>query len=275
MRRAYLEFLNRPASSSSTTRGIDTLPNLLRDSLIITAIFSIFSVLVTPIISRTCSATFKSLSGRKKKELPSYVLCLLHHIVAVPFAWICVYNDMNLDSEDLLTIDYAPITAVIAPWCIAYLVTDTVFFAIPEALIGKFEFIIHHVLTLTLVVSSLFAPGAIMRFIPHLLISDTTNLLFNTAWLIRLSGGKKSRILLCLEVSFLLSFFLIRVINMPCMFWALGAHADGLGYVKYVLIPIALMQWYWFYKIVLITTVKLFEKSPVIGEISSVDRKKV
>lgn len=272
--RAYWQFLNRPASSSSITRGIEALPNLLRDTIVITIIFSIIFLLVNPFISKAFPAVFKSLPGRKKTELPSYVLCLVHHIVAVPFAWITIYRDFNLTAEAMATIDYAPITGVIAPWCISYLVADTVFFAIPEAFTGKFEYIIHHVLTLSLVVSSLFAPGPIMRFIPHLLISDTTNLLFNTAWLVRLFGEKKSFILQFLEVSFLLSFFLLRAVNMPCMFWALGAQADGLGYAKYVLVPIALMQWYWFHKILRITVAKIFDKAPVSNEKSGVEETK-
>lgn len=272
--RAYWQFLNRPASSSSITRGIEALPNLLRDTIMITIIFSIVFLQVTTIISKAFPGVFKSLPGRKKTELPSYVLCLVHHIVAVPFAWITIYKDFNLTAEAMTTIDYAPITGVIAPWCISYLVTDTVFFAIPDAFTGKFEYIIHHLLTLSLVVSSLFAPGPIMRFIPHLLISDTTNLLFNTAWLVRLFGEKKSSILQFLEVSFLLSFFLLRAVNMPCMFWALGVQADGLGYAKYVLVPIALMQWYWFHKILRITAVKFFDKAPVSTEKSGVEETK-
>lgn len=253
---AYWTFLSRPPPLSIATTGIDVLPNLLRDTAIITVIFSIIFVLITPMASAISSETVLALPRRKKQELPSYALCLVHHFVAVPFAWSNIITDFNLSSDAAQLIDYAPLTAIIAPWCIAYLITDTIFFAIPEALVGKFEYITHHFLTLFLVTSSLFGPGSILRFIPHLLISDTTNIFFNTAWLIRLFGGKGSILLTVLEISFAVSFLLIRVIHMPSMFYALGSQIEGLGFARYALVPIVFMQWFWFYKIVRIIVLR-------------------
>jgi TLC domain len=267
---SYWNFLNRPAPSSSVTTGIEALPNVVRDTVLLTAFFSALFVAITPIVSVILKDRFSALPRRKKHELPSYILCLVHHVVAVPVAWSHIYNDFNLTSEAVQIIDYAPITATIAPWCMAYLIADMMFFAIPEALVGKFEYILHHVLTLFLVISSLFAPGSILRFIPHLLISDTTNIFFNSAWLIRLLGGKGSILLSSLEISFALSFFFIRVINMPSMFWVLGSQYEGLGIAKYCLAPIAAMQWYWFYKIVRIIIIRF-----VKGDTSLEGRKKI
>ena len=258
----YWAFLNRPPSSSSTTTGIDVLPNLTRDVVVLILIFSVIYVIINPIISNLLSTKYSALSERKKEELPSYILCLVHHFVAVPVAWLNIYADYNLTSEAAQSIDYAPITAVIAPWCIAYLMTDTIFYAIPEARLGKFEYIVHHFLTLFLVTSSLFGPGSILRFIPHLLISDTTNIFFNVAWLIRLFGGQGSIFLTFLEISFAVSFFFIRGINMSSMFWALGSQATGLGLARYALAPIALLQWYWFYKIMRIIFLRLTSSEP-------------
>jgi TLC domain len=247
---SYWLFLNRPSSVLSSNTGFDSLPYFLRDTAFFTALFSSIFLLVNPLLSFFFLRKFNDFPHRKKKELPSYVLCLVHHIVAVPFAWRNIINDLSLGNEAAAMVDYAPITAIIAPWCVAYLVADTMFFAVPEALAGKFEYIIHHLLTLFLVTSSLCASGSILRFIPHLLISDTTNIFFNTAWLIRLFGGRRSFVLICLEISFAISFLLIRAINMPCMFWALGSQAKGLGVARYVLVPIAFLQWYWLFKIV-------------------------
>lgn len=268
----YWSFLNRPASLSSTTTGIEVLPNLLRDTAFLTSVFSLIYVIITPVASNLLSKKYTALPKRKKDELPSYVLCLIHHIVAVPVAWSNVYADFNLTNEAAQNIDYAPLTAIIAPWCIAYLITDTMFFALPEAFVGKFEYITHHILTLILVISSLFGPGSTLRFIPHLLISDTTNIFFNTAWLIRAMGGQGFFFLNFLEISFAVSFFFVRVINMSAMFWALGKQATGLGLARYVLAPIALMQWFWFYKIVRIMYFRLVSHEPS-NAIGSVRRK--
>ena len=246
----YWTFLNRPAPLSSNTTGFEALPNLWRDVLIFSLFFSAIFMIVKSFTSRVLIHKFQKINERKRSELPSYVLCLIHHMVAVPFAWQNIYHDFNLSSDEVKSIDYAPITSIIAPWCIAYLIVDTIFYAIPEAINWKFEYILHHSLTLFLVVSSLLAPGSILRFIPHLLISDTTNIFFNFAWLLRLFGGGGTYLLVFLELSFAASFLLIRAINMPCMFWALGSQAEGLGYARFALVPIALMQWYWLCKII-------------------------
>ena len=210
---SYRNFLNRPAPPSSITTGIQALPNVVRDTLLLIAFFSVIYVIITPIASAILKDKFSALPRRKKHELPSYILCLIHHFVAVPVAWYHIYNDFNLTGEAALTIDYAPITATIAPWCIAYIVTTMMFFAVSEALVGKVEYTIHHFLTLFLVVSSLFAPGSILRFIPHLLISDTTNTFLNTVWLISLLGGKGCLLQQSLEMMFVLSCVFTRVID--------------------------------------------------------------
>jgi hypothetical protein len=260
---SYWAFLNRPSSPSSTTRGIEALPNLFRDTVFLVIIFSITFSLITPIVSRISSEKYLALTKRKKHELPSYVLCLIHHIVAVPFAWSSLYVDFNLSSEAAQNIDYAPITAVIAPWCIAYLISDTLLFALPEAFEGKFDYVTHHFLTLFLVLSSLVGPGSILRFIPLFLISDTTNLYFNTAWLMRLFGWKDSTAVMILEICFSVSFLFVRVINMPMVFWAVGSQPQiqELGFARFALAPIALLQWYWFYLIVKIMFRRLTKDS--------------
>ena len=188
----YWEFLSRPSSPNSTTRGIDVLPFFTRDVLVLTAFFSSIYLLTNLLLTTLWPTWHRSLERRKRSELPSYVLCLAHHFVAVPTAWYRVTMDWYTSPADVLGIDYAPLTATIAPWCIAYLITDTIFYALPEVMRGKFDYITHHVLVLSLVMSSLYGPGSLLRYIPLLLISDTTNIFFNLAWLLRLVGMRGS-----------------------------------------------------------------------------------
>jgi hypothetical protein len=255
----YWSFMNRTPTSSSTT-GIEVLPNLLRDTVFYSVLFSLVFSIITPIMSAVFSKSYVSLPERKKQEVPSYIVCLLHHFVAVPFAWQRVYSDFNLLNEAVQTIDYAVLNAVIAPWCIAYLITDSLFFAIPEATHGKFSYIIHHFLVITLVISSLYGPGSILRYIPHLLISDTTNIFFNTAWLLRLTGRKDSLTVTFLEICFTISFFFVRTMHMPILFWVISSQSEILGFMKFCFVPIVLLQWYWFYKIARIIIMKILKR---------------
>lgn len=241
----YWEFLRRPSPSSSSTRGIEVLPKFYRDTLFLTLFFSAVFILTKFVAISKWSTWYKSLPRRKQLEFPSYVLCLVHHFVAVPTAWYRVTSDFIQTENDLLTVDYAPLTATITPWCVAYLVADGLFYAIPEALRGKFDMLAHHILVLVLVLSSMYGPGSILRFIPHLLISDTTNIFFNIAWLLRLVGWKGSTVVTVCEILFAVSFLFVRVVNMPLMFLALSQlkEASGLGPARFVLLPVAVLQW--------------------------------
>ena len=67
------------------------------------------------------------------------------------------------------------------------------------------------------------APVSYLRLVPHFLISETTNIFFNTAWVLRAAGWKGNPIVLCFEYLFALSFFPIRIINLTLVIWSLQA----------------------------------------------------
>jgi hypothetical protein len=257
--RIYWEYLSRPPPPQPAPTGFDVMPNFYRDTAIWVSIFSLLFLLV-PYISRSLfPAWYANLDKRKRKEYPSYAVCLYHHACLVPRAWLHIYHDLLISTAQSHAINYAAKEAVLAPFCIAYLVSDTLFFALAEALHGKFEFVIHHVMTIYLVASSVSAPGEITRYIPHLLICDTSNLFFNTAWLLRLYGYRDTAIVRALEYLFVIAYFIARVINLPLMFYALSLqpHFASLGYARFTLLPIVIFQFYWFHKIILIMISKI------------------
>ncbi|KAJ1421379.1 TLC domain-containing protein [Ochromonadaceae sp. CCMP2298] len=169
----------------------------------------------------------------------------------VPTAWVHVYSDSVLTAAEAAVVKYALVEAYVGPFCVGYLMGDTIAFAVPEAFRGRFEYLVHHVLTIWLIITAMFGPGNLCRYIPHLLLCDTTNIFFNSAWLLRRSGWKGTSLVSALEMSFALCFLLVRVINLPLIF--LNALMQPCvvqwGAARFTLIPIAGMQWYWFYKI--------------------------
>ena len=257
----YWEFVTRPPSTIPTPSGLELLPNFIQDSLIWTVIFSLFFIAIPFFIKNFSFTWYESLEKRKKIELPSYCVCLIHHYFMVPRAWIHVFNDFILPINQYNLINYSLIEAKIAPFCMGYLISDTLFYALPQLINEmKYEYIIHHILTIYLVYCTISSnSGTINRFIPHLLICDTTNIFFNTAWLLRLTSMKNSLLVTILELIFALSFLLTRVINLSCVFYGLLNHpnVNELGYAKYTLMPIALLQWFWFYKIMRTMIVRL------------------
>lgn len=249
----YFHFITRPLPLAEVAgpTGYESIPDFLSKSIFWSAFFVLLNILVPLILKNVFTRWYASLDPRKRHELPSFVVCLVHHFAMVPTAWLHIYNDYQLTPAQAAVVHYGPIEAVVAPFCIGYLVGDTLCFAIQEALALKFEYIIHHTLTLWLVVSTLFSTGGLNRFIPHLLICDTTNIFFNTAWLMRTVGMKGHPIVTTLEILFAVAFLFTRVINMPAVFFmiSVNSEASALGYARYTLAPIAMLQWYWFSKI--------------------------
>lgn len=250
---AYINFILRPLPTHDTPSGADVVDNFYLKIALWSSFFIVLFQLV-PLLSKTIFPTwYNSLVPRKRKEFPSYVVCLVHHFALVPIAWYHVIQDFSRSGSELQQIDYAPIEAIVAPFCLGYLISDTVCFAISEMLAGRLEYIIHHVMTVWLVMTTMYASGHITRFIPHLLICDTTNVFFNTAWLMRTAGLQGNAFVTFLELAFAVAFLFCRAINMPMAFFAVSQSPMGqsLGWARLTLIPIVLLQWYWFAKILL------------------------
>lgn len=242
---------------------MEAVPDIYYKTIVWSAFFTILH-LVTPFIVKTVFPKwFASLNARDRKDFASYIVCTIHHVVMVPMAWLHIYRDYLLTPAVAATVKYAVVESPVAPFVIGYLVGDTLCYAIPEMFALRFEFIIHHVLTLSMVITSLVGPGNFNRFIPHLIICDSTNVFFNFAWILRRSGFKGSNLVTGLELLFALFFLLCRAINLPVVFGLVMTHPDVArwGWARFTLVPIALMQWYWFSKIVSGMITKLFPGS--------------
>ncbi len=250
---SYVNFILRPLPTHDTPSGVEVIESFYPK----TAAWSIFFIIlfqVVPWIVKNFAPTwFETLLPRKRKELPSYAVCLVHHFALVPLAWYHVIQDFGRSESDLQGFDYVRVESIVAPFCLGYLISDTVCFAISEMIAGRVEYIIHHVMTVWLVMTTMYASGHLTRFIPHLLICDTTNVFFNTAWLMRAAGLQGSAIVTALEIVFAIAFLFCRAINMPMTFYAVSQSPMGqsLGWARLSLVPIVLLQWYWFAKIII------------------------
>lgn len=247
----YWSFITRELPTSETPIGIETVPHFYYKTVLWSLFFCALNFVVPFLAKRMFPKWYGSLSDKDQREFPSYAVCLIHHVIMVPIAWVRIYHDVMLSSEMAAIVDYATAEAGVGPFCIGYLVGDTLCFATQEALALRFEFIVHHFLTISLVMTAIFGPGNLLRYIPHLLICDTTNIFFNSAWLLRRCGLKGSFFVTALEVLFAVTFLLTRVINLPAVFLqvTLDPRSAAWGWARYTLLPISLMQWYWFSKI--------------------------
>ena len=260
----YWNFISRELPSNPYPTAMEVIPDFVRKTVLWSLFFSILHI-AFPFIARTFFPKwFSNLSARDRKDIGSYVVCTVHHLAMVPLAWVHIYRDFLISAEAAPLVQYAVVEASVAPFVIGYLAGDTICYAIPEMFHLRFEFIVHHVLTLYLIVTSLTGPGYFCRYIPHLIICDTTNIFFNFAWLLRRVGMKGSSLVTALEVTFACAFFCVRAVNLPLVFLQAMSHptVSEWGLAQYTLLPIVLMQWYWFSRIVVGIAAKL---RPAVG----------
>lgn len=259
----YWNFISRDLPSNPLPTALEVIPDFYYKTVLWSLFFSILHI-ITPVILRNIfPAWFASLSSRDRRDVGSYVVCTIHHLAMVPTAWMHIYNDSLLSPEMARSVEYAVVESSVAPFVIGYLMGDTVCYAVQEMIDFRFEFMVHHVLTLALIYAALAGPGYFCRFIPHLIICDTTNIFFNFAWLLRRSGLKGSGVVTLLEVFFAFFFLLVRAINLPVVFLQAVFHPEVAqwGLARFTLAPIALMQWYWFSKILTSMVGKLMPES--------------
>jgi hypothetical protein len=250
----YINFILRPLPSHSTPTGYEVIDHFTQRTIFWTAYFVGWFFLFKYLGKYFLPDWYKKLSDRKRSEFPAYGSCLMHHIYAVPRGWSHIFQDFLRTEAQLSVLHYAHVESTIAPFSFGYLIGDTLCYGIPELYYnGNLDFMIHHVISGILTVTSLHTSGHLYRYVPHLLICDTTNIFFNVAWLLRTSEYfKGSTIVMILEILFAVFFLLTRVINLPLAIYSLFQTPYGLelGWVRYTLIPIVLLQFYWFFKII-------------------------
>lgn len=194
---------------------------------------------------------YAKMDKKKRQELPAYCSCFFHHFYVVGFGLYQIQLDFHrVNSGTNVVTNYEAITFVF-PAIMGYLISDTVFYAIPELLqTGKSEYLLHHVVTLLVLVGLLSCPVEIMRYAPHFFIAETSAVFFALAWHLRAIGFKNVILVKSLESLFALSFFVTRVVNLPLATAALlKYHSHKLTWTKYLIILIVCLQFYWFYKI--------------------------
>jgi hypothetical protein len=248
----YWSFLNRGFGKYNADNFTDVIyKNFWLHSIYCTIFFSSLFLFIPKLITFYASKWHDSIDDKKKKELPAYIVCMFHHVVIVPWSIKSIYDDWYHRNNDIhLFHDYRTTETSVVPILIGYLMGDLFCSAIPTM---QWEYIIHHIITLYLTIQGCFAiPPYTARFIAHLLICDSTQLTFNTAWLLRLTPYQNHPIVTILELSFLCFFILFRVINMPLCFLVQMQHgaAIGMGLARFTFLPLTLMQFFWMFKVV-------------------------
>jgi hypothetical protein len=207
-------------------------------------------------------------TDKKKLDFNSYICSFVHHIVVVPIAFYRIFSN----STDITKIAFSiysrfnPLAISsnslnlfhcdAAPFSFGYLLSDTLLYAVPEALRGNREYLYHHTLGLCLFLAVPYLTPDIAPYCGRVLIMESTSIFFTTAYLLRNGGYGNSFLVPLLEASFAIDFFLVRVLNGFDLFYhiihdvAFVKHEDpikgllGKG-LAILFVPILAMQVYW------------------------------
>lgn len=257
----YYHLVSR-SPANALPKPVLIFPNFYEHSAAWSVAFTIFSFMIPITAKNLFPKWYKSLDPKKQKEVPTYMMCLAHHLVQVPWAWYAVLYDFTLSDEVVSSIEYPFLNMGAGAFFIGYTIGDTLSFSMWEAFQGKFEYMIHHVLILSMIyVTVEGGDGQVTKWIPHLLLCDTTNIFFNTAWLLRTMDLRDSAVVFALEILFVVFFLITRVIHLPTFLYAIVSSRFGeqIGVMKMsvLLVPFVLLQWYWFYNIMRILLKKI------------------
>jgi hypothetical protein len=238
-------------------------PNIVRNSIeqhvpyfyMSIGLWSIFFSLLFPLydslLRKYAKKFFLELNSRRQSDLVSYMVSFTHHIFIVPVGFYLCSLDFNRNPREWRLVDYAAEVGWSFPFIFGYFVGDTVMFAVQKLREGSYDYLFHHVLGMTLMYSCALAEGRVIRYIPHMFIMETSSIFFCVAYFLRLKGWKGSVVSKTLEMMFVVSFFILRNVHMPLIVWFAIDERDKYAAIMLQLSVIVLLQFFWFYKIVL------------------------
>jgi len=247
---AYWQYMTRQKLNQELPTPFEMVPDFFLHTAGVSLFFMMVMYLIPVVMAKFYPNWYNTLNDRKKEELPAYLSSMIHHISVVPLAWHVISNDFT-NPEFCTTPQMVIFMRFACPLCVGFVVADTFFYAIPLALRGNFEYIIHHALAIWMTVALLGGSGHLIRYFPHIIICDTTNTVFNFAWFLRLTGFKDTSLVTSMEMSFAVLFLLLRGINLSVVFGIMFFSEDnaGFGVGRWAFPLISLLQFWWLFKI--------------------------
>ena len=229
-------------------------------------LWSIFFTSMYPLITLILKTFFNkqvvNMDQKYRKDLVPYIYCLIHHLYVVPFAFYHILADIHRTDDEAFDVNNAAVFANVFPFSFGYLVGDTLMYAIPEAMCGRYEYVLHHILGLSLTASAALVRGPMVRMSAHMLMLELSGIFLTFSWLFRNFGWRDTAVVKILEYCFSLAFFLLRIVHLPLTIFAYR-HQFLTEYrlLGAIFIPVTAMQFFWFYKILGHLTGKKKDKS--------------
>jgi hypothetical protein len=243
-------YLNRPETIHHNASVGNSFEYIYHWSALWGLIFCLMYPTYPYIIQKLFPTYYKNLDENKKKDFSSYCVATTHHLVVVPFAIYYLYLDILRNDFESSQTNFAELYCIIVPFVFGYFIADNLMYSVPQFFAGHYDYFLHHLVSIILILGMINVTGNPLRFIPHLMICEVSTLFFNFAWFIRKKDRPKTSFIKFLEYMFAITFFLTRNINMPCMLYALRESLFKYPIIGAVFVPIVFLQYFWLYKII-------------------------
>lgn len=225
-----------PAAYDATLLTFIGLPSFLTQSAWKTALLATLTLGLPPLLVRL----FPAMGAPTSRKAASWVSALVHHAYVVCISLHC------LRSEYLLGRVALPDMLEAVTWTVAYLTTDTLATALPEALGGQLDYLIHHSLAIamTAVVITSF-PARLLRLAPHLWLCEASAFGLGLSWACQKGGLGATLLCRLAEALFLVTFLATRCLNLPVAMYAATANGEVAGPLVVILWAIVAQQFWW------------------------------
>lgn len=222
-------------------------------------VFFLAHQIFEPLAKLIIPKTYAGLKPQKKKDLSTYVISTIHHLVVVPYVTQFILKDIFNYFADPSPVPASHFNEFysnygVISFSVGFFFGDGIAFYVPEALQGRPVYLIHHIFSVCMLCATKHFYGVTLQGTPLMFLVEMSTAFFNLAWICRcLSNGKiPAFIISALEYAFAITFFFFRIIMGTFFFVLLFDHLleQSLFFtVSYS--AMLLLQYYWFYSILM------------------------
>lgn len=218
-----------------------TLGHLLKVAGVSTLFFFAVSKLVEAGASKT--AFYKAMSPGKQRRFPTYVTSMLHAVVGTVFSAKKILVDKPEDQKGIRNQ---------MAFTLGYFVQDLIA-TMPDWIAHPQE-LIHHVAAITVILGCM-ACKCVTEYIPRFLIVESSTVALDLMWFLKETGNASTTLYKVTTITFATLFAATRVVWMPYALMEVMHNQKekfkGLGPARFALAPVTALQFYWFYRILL------------------------
>lgn len=249
---AYMSYLSRAQPVLEASPALPSsryAPSFWSTTAVSTCAFLSMQALFPACMARVLGKRWHALSPVVQAKMVNTLAGSVHHIVVSVASAAALWNDVQEQSQgEGHFIDYTHNMRLVG-FTGGYFVADTLHTLATEP--WTLDFIFHHGAALLIIFRGVTV--SLGRWVPHVLICETSSIAFNIMWILRQLQLSHTPAYNYATLAFVLLFTITRIVNLPVVMvtvWnKFSEDLNELGRAKWLLWGIVGLQFYWWFKI--------------------------